>query len=61
MPSFVHPTLLAEIEAHGTNAIFEVHPGTKHGFCFAERDVYDEAAAEKVWDVFFAMCRRNLG
>ncbi len=61
VPSFVHPTLQAELKEHGTNAIFEVHPGTGHGFCFESRDVYDKAAAEKVWKVFFDMCKRNLG
>ncbi|PPR25407.1 MAG: hypothetical protein CFH40_00421 [Alphaproteobacteria bacterium MarineAlpha10_Bin3] len=61
VPSFVHPTLQAELKKHGTNAIFEVHPGTRHGFCFESRDVYDKAAAEKVWDVFFDICKRNLG
>lgn len=60
VPAFVIPTLTSELEAHGTNYTIEVHPGTNHGFCFAEREVYNEAAAEKVWDVFFDMCKRNL-
>jgi hypothetical protein len=34
---------------------------TKGGFCFAEREAYNEAAANKVWDVFFDMYKRNLG
>ncbi len=61
VPAYVLPTLIAELKAHGTNYTLEVHPGTQHGFCFAEREVYDEAAAEKVWGIFFDMCRRNLG
>jgi len=60
VPAFVIPTLTAELEAHGTNYTLEIHPGTNHGFCFAEREVYNKAAAEKVWDVFFDMCKRNL-
>ncbi len=45
VPDYVIPTLRAELDAHGTDYTLEVHPGTEHGFCFPEREVYDEAAA----------------
>ena len=60
VPDYVIPTLQAELDKHGTNYVLEIHPGTEHGFCFPERDVYDEAAAEKVYAHFMDMCRRNL-
>jgi carboxymethylenebutenolidase len=46
VPSFVVPTLTAELEEYSTSYTLETHPGTGHGFCFKSRDVYDEAAAE---------------
>ena len=60
VPAFVIPTLKNELDTHGISYTLEVHPGTNHGFCFEEREVYNKAAAEKVWDIFFDMCRRNL-
>lgn len=38
----------------------KVFPGTQHGFCFAERAVYDTLAAEETWSKIFAMWDRNL-
>jgi len=61
VPAYVIPTLQAELDAHGVNHVLEVHPGTEHGFCFPEREVYDGAAAEKVHAHFMDMCARNLG
>lgn len=61
VPDFVLPTLTAELDAHAIKYTLEVHPGTGHGFCFPSRDVYDEAAAEKVWTHFMNMCGRILG
>ncbi|MBL4719850.1 MAG: dienelactone hydrolase family protein [Alphaproteobacteria bacterium] len=60
VPDFVVPTLTAELEKHGVNYTLETHPGTHHGFCFPLREVYDEAAAEKVHALFMEMCARNL-
>ncbi|MBT5107518.1 MAG: dienelactone hydrolase family protein [Rhodospirillaceae bacterium] len=60
VPDFVVPTLTAELEKHGANYTLETHPGTNHGFCFASRDVYNEAAAEKVHALFMDMCARHL-
>jgi carboxymethylenebutenolidase len=61
VPSYVIPTLKAELDAHGTEYVLEIHPGTSHGFCFKSRDDYNEAAAEKVHAHFMDMCKRRLG
>jgi len=61
VPAYVIPTLKAALEEHGTNHVLDVHPGTKHGFCFPLRDIYNKPAAEKVHAHFMDMCARNLG
>lgn len=61
VPSFVIPTLTAELDKHGTEYVLDVHPGTGHGFCFPSRDVYNHDAAEKVHAHFMDMCKRRLG
>ena len=61
VPSYVIPTLKAALDEHGVDYRLEIHPGTEHGFCFPLRDVYNQAAAEKVHALFMAMCRRKLG
>lgn len=60
VPSYVIPTLKAELEEHNINYELEIHPDTGHGFCFPNRDAYNEAAAEKVHAHFMEMCDRNL-
>ena len=57
---FVVPTLQEDLDQQGINYTLETHPGTEHGFCFPQRPGYDKAAAEKVWQTFFALCERNL-
>jgi carboxymethylenebutenolidase len=37
-----------------------VFPGTHHGFCFAERAVYDSQAAEQTWSDIFDLWQRRL-
>lgn len=61
VPSYVIPTLQAELDKHKVDHVLEVHPGTSHGFCFKSRDDYNEAAAEKVHAHFMDMCKRKLG
>lgn len=60
VPSYVIPALKASLEEHNTNYNLEIHLGTQHGFCFPLRDVYDEAAAEKVYLQFMDMCQCTL-
>jgi carboxymethylenebutenolidase len=56
----VIPTLTEELDDYSVNYTLESHPGTEHGFCFPGRPAYNEAAAEKVWGIFFDLCERNL-
>ena len=60
VPSYVIPTLRAELEAHGTKHRLDVWPGTEHGFSFPSRDVYDDNAAEQSWSIFFDLCNKAL-
>ena len=38
-----------------------VHPGADHGYPLPDRDVFDKRAAERDWEIIFAMFRRCLG
>ena len=38
----------------------EVHPGAEHGYALPNRDIYDKHAAERDWELIFAMFRRQL-
>jgi len=60
VPANVIPALrtaLAETDVANTVKVF---PGTNHGFCFAERAVYDSVAAEQTWSDIFDMWKRRL-
>lgn len=39
----------------------EVHRGCQHGYALPDRDIYDKAAANRDWELIFAMFRRQLG
>ncbi len=60
VPDNVIPTLRAALEAHGVRHAIEIYSGTRHGFCFPERDVYVHDAAERYWRTLFELFRRNL-
>ena len=36
------------------------HPGTKHGYALPSRDVYDEIATGRDWQMIFAMFARQM-
>ena len=60
------PEMIDALDAHlkdaGINYRIEWYPGTEHGFVFPQRgDIYKKAAAERHWEVLFAMLRRNVG
>jgi carboxymethylenebutenolidase len=38
-----------------------VHPGADHGYPLPDRDVFDKQAANRDWEIIFAMFRRCLG
>lgn len=58
------PELVADLrkalDAAGVNYVLDVHPGTVHGFCFPERDIYAPQAAELTWERMFALWERAL-
>jgi carboxymethylenebutenolidase len=39
---------------------YEVHKGADHGYALPDRDVYDKQAANRDWELVFAMFRRQL-
>jgi dienelactone hydrolase len=39
---------------------YEVHPGVEHGYALPDRDIHDKRAANRDWELIFAMFRRQL-
>ncbi|HEY1932068.1 MAG TPA: dienelactone hydrolase family protein [Acetobacteraceae bacterium] len=38
----------------------EIHAGAEHGYALPNRDIYDKRAAERDWELIFAMFRRQI-
>jgi carboxymethylenebutenolidase len=38
----------------------EVHPGAEHGYALPNRDIHDKRAANRDWELMFAMFRRQI-
>jgi carboxymethylenebutenolidase len=54
--------LEASLRAAGTDYCVEWYPGCHHGFAFPQRPgIYDETAAERLWQRLFALFENNLG
>lgn len=60
VPDHVLPQLRQALDKAGTKYEMYQFPGTHHGFCFVERQVYDWPAAEEAWAKQFALWRRTL-
>ena len=60
VPENVIPDLTLALDKFGVTYRCDVYPGTHHGFCFPERPVYKEDAAEEVWGKVFEMYDRIL-
>jgi carboxymethylenebutenolidase len=60
VPDGVIETLAGALSDGGADHDIVLYPDTEHGFCFPERPVYREAAAEDVWSRSFAMFARQL-
>ncbi|MFP6736431.1 MAG: dienelactone hydrolase family protein [Rhodospirillales bacterium] len=45
----------ADVEYHHI-----VHAGAEHGYALPDRDIFDKRAADRDWEIFFAMLRRQL-
>ena len=53
--------LESELQAHGTKYQLEWHPGALHGFMMPSRpELFNEQAAERVWDRMEALFARTL-
>lgn len=62
---YAPPELIAEfdeaMQAAKVDGQIEWHPGTHHGFAFAEREgIYDQDASERHWERMHSLFRRNL-
>ena len=60
VPDHVISALKDALDETGTNYALDVYPGTAHGFCFPERQVYVAKAAEEAWEKQLALWQRNL-
>lgn len=60
VPDEIVQALPAVLDAAGVRHRIEVHPGTDHGFAFAERSNYVKAAGERHWERMFALFDRAL-
>lgn len=60
VPDNVVPDLEAALNQHGVPFECKTFPGTRHGFCFEERTVYNREAAEEVWGKVFDLFKRRL-
>ncbi len=60
VPDDVIPDIKGALEKHKLTYQCKVFPGTRHGFCFEERAVYNRAAAEEVWGRSFDLFARRL-
>jgi carboxymethylenebutenolidase len=58
-PEMVDRFAKAAVDA-GARCRIEWYPGTRHGFAFPQRPVYDKAAAETHWSRLHALFDRNL-
>jgi carboxymethylenebutenolidase len=39
---------------------YQIHPGAEHGYALPERDIYDKHAANRDWEMIFAMFHRQI-
>jgi len=60
VPDNVIPDLTQALDGNKISYKLDIWPGTEHGFCFPERALYNENAAEKVWDTVFDLYKRRL-
>ncbi len=60
VPAHVIPELRATLAQTDVANTVKVFTGTHHGFCFAERAVYDPVASEQTWSDIFDLWKRRL-
>lgn len=63
--SFAPPELIAAMEAAFADVeaeySFRVHADADHGYALPDRDIHDKQAANRDWEIFFPMLRRQIG
>jgi len=62
-PNATPPIRAALDEAFSGCAVdyrFALHPGAEHGYALPDRDIHDKRAANRDWELIFAMFRRRL-
>jgi len=42
------------------NYSYELHMGAQHGYALPDRDIYDKQAANRDWELMFALWLRQL-
>ncbi len=53
-------TLAANFRDCNVKYQYEVHSGAEHGYALPERDVHDKQAANRDWEIIFAMYLRQI-
>jgi carboxymethylenebutenolidase len=60
LPSTIED-LVSAMKSSPATFSYQVHRGTEHGYALPNRDIYDESAARRDWELILAMFRRQLG
>jgi carboxymethylenebutenolidase len=62
-PNATPPIRAAMAEAFAGRAVdyrYALHAGAEHGYALPDRDIFDKRAADRDWELIFAMFRRRL-
>ena len=62
---YAPPAMIAELglilaKCPGVRYTHVIHPATLHGYALPDRDIYVKAAAERDWELIFAMYHRQI-
>jgi len=62
---YAPPEMIAELgsilsKCPGVRYTPVIHQGTLHGYALPDRDIYAKAAAERDWELIFAMYHRQI-
>ena len=54
-PNAIPPIRLAAFAGSQVDYCCEMHPGAEHGYALPDRDIHDKRAANRDWELIFAM------
>ena len=57
----IRAALAAAFDGRPVDYHVALHEGAEHGYALPDRDIHDKAAANRDWELIFAMFRRRLG